>query len=106
MSDEAKAMYDSLPDLMTVYRGCDESLKDGVSWTTIRKVAGYFAAGGRYGRPSLPVILTGRIEKYSPYFYYCDDTRSESEIVCSPVIEKEEPYTGPWMGDEADEIGD
>ena len=100
MSDEARAMFDSLPDVVTVYRGCDEQFKDGVSWTTDREeVAPYFAAGGRYGRPSRPVIVTGHIEKYSPHFYYCDDTRDEAEIVCTPTIDKVEPYSGPWPGD-------
>jgi hypothetical protein len=96
---EAKARFDSLPDVVTVYRGCDEAFRDGVSWTTDREVAERFAAGGRYGRPSRPVIVTGRIEKYSPHFYYCDDTRCESEIVCTPTIVDKEPYSGPWPGD-------
>jgi hypothetical protein len=41
MSGEAKASFDSLPHVVTVYRGCDESFKEGVSWTTNRKAAGY-----------------------------------------------------------------
>jgi len=94
MSDEARAMFDSLPDVVTVYRGCDEAFKDGVSWTTNRERAEYFAAGGRYVRPSRPVIVTGRIEKYSPHFYYCDNTRREAEIVCTPTIDKVNPEIG------------
>ena len=99
LSEEAKARFDNLPDVVTVYRGCHELLKRGVSWTTNRQVAAYFASGGRYGRPSHPVIVTGRIEKHSLDFYFCDDTRSEAEIVCTPTIEKVELFTGPWPSD-------
>jgi hypothetical protein len=99
LNDEAKAHFDSLPNLLTVYRGCHERFKDGVSWTRSRKVAGYFASGGRYRPPSRPVIVTARIKKRSFNFYYCDNTRHEAEIVCTPTIEAVEPYTGPWPGD-------
>jgi hypothetical protein len=99
LEDDAKSYFESLPDTVSVYRGCDERFKDGVSWTASRKVAEFFAAGGRCGRPRHPVVVIGRIGKQSPDFYYCDDGRSEAEIICTPIIEKIEPYTGPWPGD-------
>jgi hypothetical protein len=44
----------------------------------------------------LTSIATGRM---SPNFYYYDNSRNESEIVCTPAIQKIEPYTGALPGD-------
>jgi len=99
LENDAKSYFNSLPDMVPVYRGCDERFKDGVSWTTNRKVAEFFATGNRCGRPRHPVVVTGRIEKRSPNFYYCDNSRNEAEIICTPAIEAVEPYREPWPGD-------
>ncbi len=94
MKNEAKARFDALPDTVIVYRGCSSLWIKGVSWTTKRTVAEYFATGGRYGRPIAPVVVTGRINKRSADFYYCSgDSLGEAEIVCSPSIIKFELYT-------------
>jgi len=84
-NEAQRARYDVLPDEITVYRGCDVSFTEGVSWTTDRKVAEYFAGGGRYGRPDWPVIVTGTIDKRCFNFFFCCDDRNEAEIICRPV---------------------
>lgn len=99
LSLEAKGRYDELPEVVTVYRGCDKRLIRGVSWSTDGAVAGYFATGGRYGRPREPVIVTGIVKKRSRNYFYCCEGSYETEIVCSPTITKVERYTGPWPGD-------
>jgi hypothetical protein len=83
---DAKAVFDGLPNTITVYRGCDERFVNGVSWTTDLKTAGFFATGGRYGRPDNPTIVTGTIKKSSPDLFYVSP--GESEVVCSPKIKR------------------
>jgi hypothetical protein len=85
LNDEQRAHYDALPRKVTIYRGCDRELQEGVSWSTRRKVAQYFATGGRYGTPDDPVIVKAIIDKCSPNFFFCTgNARNEAEIVCSP----------------------
>jgi hypothetical protein len=38
--------YDSLPDCVTVFRGCGRRRVCGLPWTSHRKIAEYFARGG------------------------------------------------------------
>ncbi len=97
--EESMARYRALPKTVTVYRGCDVEYIDGLAWTTSKKVAGYFATGGRYGRPPDPVIATGKIEKSSPDFFFLRGDRGEQEIVCYPKLIRVEDYTGPWVGE-------
>jgi len=82
--DEAKGIFGGLPGTITVYRGCDRRFVGGVSWSTEREVAEFFATGGRYGRPDDPVIVTATIQKSSPDLFYVKP--GEGEIVCLPQI--------------------
>ena len=92
----ARARFQALPETVTVYRGCNSEYVDGVSWSTSKKVAGYFASGGRYGRPDDPVIATGKIERCWPDFYFLSgDERGEEEIVCLPEVICVDDYKGP-----------
>jgi hypothetical protein len=99
LDQESLERYLALPKTVTVYRGCDIEHIDGVAWTTSKKVAGYFATGGRYGRPDDPVIATGKIGKYSPDFFFLRGNTNEQEIVCCPKVIRVEEYTGPWAGE-------
>jgi hypothetical protein len=97
-TEEQENFFAGLPDKVTVYRGCDASLVHGVSWTTRKNVARYFATGGRYGVPDNPVVLTGEIARESPdLFYVTGDDRSEAEIVCTPKIIATEPQTAEMI---------
>jgi hypothetical protein len=42
MNRAERATYDSLPELLTVYRGCFTHNKEGMSWSLDRKVAEKF----------------------------------------------------------------
>ncbi|MGA8698066.1 MAG: hypothetical protein WB689_30385 [Xanthobacteraceae bacterium] len=102
LDEESMARFLALPKTVTVYRGCDREHIDGVAWTTSKQVAGYFATGGRYGRPDDPVIATGKIEKCSPDFFFPSGSeQGEQEIVCSPKVIRVEEYTGPFVGEAA-----
>jgi hypothetical protein len=81
--EDQRAFYDTLPEAITVYRGCDRSHLDGVSWTTDFETAVYFQTGGRYGRPPDPIVATATIRKCD--IFYCCDSRNEKEIVCKPA---------------------
>jgi len=86
--DAEKETYHSLPDTITVYRGCDRRFVSGVSWSTERKVAEYFGMGGRGPIPEHPVIITGTITKSSPDLFYV--SHGEGEIVCRPQFGADE----------------
>jgi hypothetical protein len=91
--DAMRAMFDALPDVVTVYRECDRRFIEGIASTTDYAVAEHFARGGRYGAPRDPVIATGQIAKSSADLFYIVDERNESEIVCKPTIVQVEAFT-------------
>jgi len=47
LDDGDRAFYDSLPDVIRVYRGCSRPRVRGLAWTTNREVAVGFALGHR-----------------------------------------------------------
>jgi hypothetical protein len=73
------AIYNGLPDNLTVYRGQHRSDEPGLAWTTDRKTAGAFARGHRCIYNSQPVILKTTIAKSEVAFVVFD--REESEVV-------------------------
>ena len=82
MDDEDKAFFDSLPELVTVYRGANVDRLKGLSWTTEHKVAATFARGHRGMKNAKPVIAHARVRKSSIFFV--NTGRNESEVVCNP----------------------
>jgi hypothetical protein len=58
LTGEDRAFYDSLPERFTVYRGCPglspEDASEGISWTTRRPIAEWFASGD-VRQPPTPV---------------------------------------------------
>jgi hypothetical protein len=78
-----REFYDSLPKMLTVYRGADRScVEEGISWTADRRVAEGFARGHRFIFNPDPVVATATIRK-SEIFAAIND-RNESEILCLP----------------------
>jgi hypothetical protein len=96
--EESRTRFRALPKTVTVYRGCDYEHIDGLAWTTSKKIAGFFATGGRYGRPDDPVIAIGKIGKCSPDFFFLSGDRGEEEIVCSPEVISVEEYIEGMKG--------
>lgn len=79
-SESDLAMYDNLPTTVTVYRGV--SRKDrirGLSWTTNRKVAEWFA---RRFDAETPMLCQARVSKQDVIASFTE--RNESEVVVLP----------------------
>ncbi len=54
---------DSLPNVLTVYRGCSRPRIKGISWALSRDVAKKFADGHRGMRVPDPVVVTATVER-------------------------------------------
>ena len=78
LSPDARAFYDSLPNVVPVWRGCDRRRERGMSWTTDRSVAEGFAMGKRCVNRA-PTLVRAEIPKIHIFGVFCD--RSEHEIV-------------------------
>jgi hypothetical protein len=81
-SDEQRAFFESLPQVVTVYRGCSRQRIAGISWTTEAEIAIQFAHGHRQIPVPDPVIVTAEIDKNDILAVFTD--RSENEIICTP----------------------
>lgn len=74
-----KAFYDSLPELVTVYRGCSFPRIRGLAWTTDRGVAESFARGHRQIAVPMAVVAHGKVPKEA--IYTVATGRKEAEVV-------------------------
>ncbi len=79
LNEEDRAFYDSLPDMVTVYRGQGATQYTGLSWTTDYEVAKAFALGHRRHNPADPVIIKANVAKCDIAGAYAN--REESEII-------------------------
>lgn len=80
MNEDELAIYRALPDPITVYRGAIEYLNDeGLSWTTNRERAHWFARRFASLRDGDAIVLTGTVAKKDALAYF--DERNESEIL-------------------------
>lgn len=82
LTDDDMQFYDSLPDIVKVYRGSDQSKTFGMSWTTERKEAVKFARGHRGIINNNPVIASGIIQKRDVLFAI--NSRFENELIIDP----------------------
>ena len=82
MDADDRAFFDGLREPVTVFRGCGKRHVRGMAWTTDRKIAEFFARGGRFPQPRDPVIATAEIEKSAVFFV--TQSRNESEVVLDP----------------------
>jgi hypothetical protein len=62
MNAEEKAVYEDLPDRLTVYRGCSAGYLLGASWSLDQQVARRFPFMARYWT-SDPVLVTATVRK-------------------------------------------
>jgi hypothetical protein len=81
--------YESLPDTVTIYRGCSPNNHSGLSWSLVREVAETFPFLNRY-RADQPLIVTARAQKSD--IVALKDDRDELEIITiDPEIISVEP---------------
>jgi hypothetical protein len=85
MTKDERLALAALPDELTIYRGAREDLnEDGLSWTTDRARAEWFAK--RFNREGDAVVLEARVTKHDVLAYFTG--RNESEVVtsdCTPI---------------------
>jgi len=83
---ERKALR-ALPELITVYRGCQQDLNDdGLSWTLDRSRAEWFAKRFRQQNgENAPCVLIGELKR-ADVFAYFKEGRGEEEIVVDHPI--------------------
>jgi hypothetical protein len=76
--------WSSLPDDLTLYRGCSRAHVNAISWTTNRSIAEGFAKGHRFIPVPDAAIATATIRKAD--IFAATDDRKESEIICLPCV--------------------
>ncbi|WP_243373606.1 hypothetical protein [Geotalea sp. SG265] len=88
MTAEELAVYELLPETVTIYRGCGKKNRKGASWSLIKDVAAKFPFLKRYVVPC-PMLITATVQKCQIMAVKLD--RNESEIITfSPRIVKSE----------------
>lgn len=78
--EREQTFFRSLPERLTVYRGCSRMRQRGVSWTTDREVAAGFAKGHRGIRVPDPVIVECSVSKNIVLATFAYE-REESEVL-------------------------
>jgi hypothetical protein len=81
LGPEATAYFAALPEIVSVWRGCQRGRERGLSWTTDRTIAEGFASGKRCIN-SEPTLVSAKIQKWHIFAVFLD--RKESEIVLDP----------------------
>lgn len=80
MTSEELAAWESLPEFVTIYRGCYEINKWGWSWSLSKDVAKSFPSYLRYCRPGdRPLLVTAKVAKKRIIAVKLD--RGEQEII-------------------------
>ena len=82
MTFNSKELYDSLPNVVTIYRGCWKGCEDGLSYSLRPEVATYFAFRG-IGFPRGHRIITAEVKK-KDIIMVCD-ADLEQEVIATKV---------------------
>jgi hypothetical protein len=84
MTAEENAAYDALPEVVTIYRGCDAGSASlpGICWSLNKDVANRFPFLTRF-RAKNPAILTASVQKH--WILAVKLGRSEEEIITFPA---------------------
>lgn len=83
LDEDAAELFDSLPERVTIYRGCCHSRVQGFSWTTDIELAKFFAPGTRWLRSKTPGIATGTVARKDIFAVFA--ARRESEVMVDPA---------------------
>ena len=78
MSENDRAVWSALPDIVDLFRGCGPGNRMGLSWSLDRAVAEKFPQYVRY-RQQEPSVLHARVKKADVVAYFSE--RDESEVV-------------------------
>ena len=77
LEPEARAFYLALPNVVSVWRGCERGCERGISWTTSQDVAEGFARGKRCVNEH-PTLVQAQIPKQHIFAVFVN--RNESEV--------------------------
>lgn len=80
MDEDERADFEALPDEITIYRGCYEFNRRGLSWTLDRSVAESFTTQNRYHHPDKEPMVLEAVANKSDCLLKLG--RDEKEIVC------------------------
>ena len=87
------SFFRSMPEVLTIYRGCDKNKARGLSWTTESRIADHFAAGLKEYIVPYPMVYEATIGKSA--ILAAISTFDESEIVVDPEAIEINEYLGP-----------
>jgi hypothetical protein len=82
LPEQTREWLGTLPQSITIYRGCSRSRSRGLSWTTDRDVALSFALGHRGLQVPNAVIVTALVSKANVFAAFLD--REENEVLVEP----------------------
>ncbi len=86
MDAEENAVYDRLPDTVTLFRGCNEEFQKGLCWSLDEKIANAFPFQIRF-KAKKPLLIRARAKKDRILAIKLD--RNETEIIVfSPRVSK------------------
>lgn len=83
MTPKERHILATLPDLITIYRGCGPENADGICWSLDRDVAAAFPFKGRY-LAAEPMLVTATVSRDEVIAYKND--REEQEIITFSAI--------------------
>lgn len=89
MNEDDREALEKLPEIFTIYRGTQEGVPLGLSWTLDPDKAAWFA--NRF-KPPQPLVLKGTVSKANVFAYL--EGRGEQEIVVLPEHVAIEVQTG------------
>jgi len=78
MTDDEREQLETMPDGLTLYRGCKDENTEGLSWSIRENWAGYFAYEAIAGK-----VVSGTARK-SDVIAFFDQNQEEKEIVILP----------------------
>jgi hypothetical protein len=80
MTYEERDQLEALPDVVTIYRGCYQNNKHGLSWSLSKEIAEKFPLLNRYWRPTeQPYLVTAKVNKDD--IIALKNDRGESEVI-------------------------
>ena len=97
-ADSIPVVNDRLLERVPVFRDRTRRRARGLSWTTDRERAEFFARGGRFGTQADPVIASAEVAKVDLFFV--STARKEDEVVLDPyAIRRLRPESNLRMSD-------